>query len=41
MVNIYVQLDGMVYQQIVGTSVFDFHSKNIQITLKLLTQGYR
>ena len=23
------------------TSVFDFHSKNIQITAKLLTQGYR
>ena len=24
-----------------GTSVFDFHSKNLQITSKLLTQGYR
>ena len=23
------------------TSVFDFHSKNLQITSKLLTQGYR
>ena len=23
------------------TSVFDFHSKNLQITFKLLTQGYR
>ena len=24
-----------------GTSIFDFHSKNLQITSKLLTQGYR
>ena len=23
------------------TSIFDFHSKNLQITSKLLTQGYR
>ena len=32
-------------QQVLGarccTSVFDFHSKNLQITSKLLTQGYR
>ena len=34
------------FSQLVGfarccTSVFDFHSKNLQITSKLLTQGYR
>ena len=37
---------GIYISQLVGfarccTSVFDFHSKNLQITSKLLTQGYR